>query len=119
MLGGSAFSHAVLRLGESEIRKGASLIENTWREALSAFKEAASHLDSGFLSKHAEENLREFASQIVTMIRSIEPNKNAGLFVRLEEQLSRSVGSLAATLDMMLAETRRSCEEPLQLEEEQ
>jgi hypothetical protein len=119
MLGGSAFNHAVLHLGESEIRKSASLIENTWREALNAFKEAASHLDSGFLSKHAEEKLREFASQIATMIQSIQPNKDAGLFVRLEEQLSRSVDSLAATLDMMLAEIRRSCEDPLQLEEEQ
>lgn len=108
-----------MRLGESEIRKSASLIEDTWREVLSAFKEAASHLDSGFLSKHAEEKLREFAGQIGTMIQSIEPNKNAGLFVRLEEQLSRSVGSLAATLEMMLAELRPSSEDPLQLEDEQ
>lgn len=92
MLGGSAFNHAVLRLGEGEIRKRANLIDKAWREVLSAFREAASQIDSGFLSQHAEEKLRESASQIETMTRSIESNKNAGLFVRLEEQLSRSVG---------------------------
>ena len=39
MLGGSAFSHAVLRLCEAEIGKRANLINNAWHEVLNAFGE--------------------------------------------------------------------------------
>ncbi len=108
MLGGSAFSHAVLRLSETEIRKRASLINNAWREVLNAFREAAVHVDSGFLSQHAEEKLRESAAQVKQMARSTEKNESAVLFVRLEEQLSRSVGSLEASLEILLAELKHS-----------
>lgn len=108
MLGGSAFSHAVLRLSEAEIRKRASLINNAWREVLNAFREAAVHVDSGFLSQHAEEKLRESAAQVKQMARSTEKDESAALFVRLEEQLSRSVGSLEASLEILLAELKHS-----------
>lgn len=106
MLGGSAFSHAVLRLGEAEIRKRANLINNSWREVLNAFRGAAVHADSGFLSQHAEEKLRESAAQVTQMAQSIEKSESAVLFVRLEEQLSRSAGSLGASLEILLAELK-------------
>ena len=108
MSGGSAFNHAVLRLGEAEIRKRANLINYAWREVLNAFREAAGHVDSSSLSLRVEERLRESAVQVTQMARSVEKSENAVLLSRLEEQLSRSASSLRASLEIFLAELKQS-----------